>query len=203
MTKILPIIKENGAKQRGDVLLSKDLVIALVQKVKSGESLYPKGGELQLIIGREENKKTVILPNNTLNSWITRNNIVPETGLLLRDVLNKAREEYRAIKREEKQDKVVGDAEGKLHKIIKRPSKEPVITMFGQIKDKETGKVVMKENPRLEANTLKASMFALERLDSARYGKIERREHKVLTFSLQEIRRYDEEEKRAERDPVA
>lgn len=182
------VLKQNSSRQRGDVLLTKEIAGALVQRVLSGETLYPSEGRLELLTGDEEGERTIILSCNTLHTWVKRGNVISETGKELRAVLDKAREDYRTRKAKEMDRERLAIIDAKLNRVISLRTKEPVIDALGLVKDKN-GNTVKKENPhllRIQTDTVK---WLAERLDPDRYGKVSKEVKPPLVFSLSELRR--------------
>lgn len=182
------VVKPNGSIQRADTSLSRPIAIALMQMILSGESLFPSQGYLQLDIGEE---KPVELLCSTLNSWVSRDNVIPETGKTLREFLNDARREYRNIKREQQQQNLLDEAEGEFRRIMAMRSSQPVRNMFGQLvyDDKSKTKLARRENVGILRLKIEAAKYLTERLDPQRYGKVEKTENKHLVFSLADLRR--------------
>lgn len=188
----LKIYKENQQVQRSDIQLTKAIAITLVRKIFSGETLFPpEGYSILTIEGASGEETQVKLLNTTLNKWVSRENVLPN-GNSLRGVLNKARTDYRAKKREELKDKLVNDAEAVLNRTLNIRSNVPVRNMWGKLIKNEDGSIARRENPDLLRVKVDIAKYVTERLDPTRYGKLERGEHKHLTFSLSDLRRYVE-----------
>ncbi|EKD24306.1 MAG: hypothetical protein ACD_81C00058G0004 [uncultured bacterium] len=192
------VIKRNSGKQRGDVLLTKEIARALVQRVLSGETLYPSNRKIELLVGGIEDERAVVLSTNTLDSWCKRGNVIPETANELRAVLDKAKLDYRTNKREELKDKVVRDAERELTRTLNIRSNIPVRDRFGKVITNSDGSYARKENINLLRIKVDTAKFVLERLAPERYGKVGKVENKPLSFSLADLRRAKEEQDRAE-----
>jgi len=187
------ILKENRVKQRADVTLSKDIATALLQKIFLGETLFPPSNILTLAIEKQEGEiETINLSTKTLNAWVSRNNVIPETGKTLRDLLNEAREAYRNKEREKRQNMVIDIAEKEVHRTMNLRTNIPVVGMFGVLKDKD-GNIVRKENHNLLRVKMDTAKFLLERLDPAKYGAKTDNKHTVMTFSLAELRKAKEQ----------
>ncbi len=180
-------IKENGKPQRADVLLSKEVAGALVQRILAGKTIFPPEGRIAITLGEGEGRETFVLSTNTIHNWIKRSNVVPETGMTLRSVLDKARLEKRTRDRERRQENMLRLAEEKMERTLKIRTNLPVIGMFGVIKD-ERGNIVRKENSQLLKVQMDTAQFLAERLNPERYGKVEKGEHKHLVFSLADLR---------------
>jgi len=198
----LKVYKKSGKAQRSDVGLTKEVAGALVQKILLGENLFSTR-ELVLYMPRSDGDgKTFILKANTLHSWIKRQAVIPETGETLREELDQARALYRTREREKKQEKLINEAEKHFEYVAGIKTKEPVIGMFGLIKDKETGEVVMKENPALLHEKTDVAKFALERLYPDRYGKVDRSVNKHLVFSLADLAKAVEEDEKQKQKEI-
>lgn len=197
------VYKDNKQIQRSDTLLSKSLATTLIQMVLRGESLFPHrrtGKEyLELDIGEE---KPVILRLSTLNQWIARNNVVPETGKTLRELLNIARREYRNSVWEERREALIEDSENKLHRIVKMRTKVPVRNMFGVHVKNEDGSLAYRENSELLGHQAKVAMYLTERLAPEKYGRVDRTVNKHLVFSLADLRKAEEDMTRGESQPT-
>lgn len=187
------IIKKNWTRQRSDVTLSKELASALVRLVNSGQALSSSSGRIEVMLPSAEGYKAYILSAHTINSWIKRGNVIPETGETLSDVLDKAREDYRTKRIEDRRKKIVDEAEARLHRTLRIRTNVPIRDMFGKTIVREDGSLVRRENPALLRTQLDAVKFALERLNPDRYGKREKTEDKPLAFSLSDLRRAKEE----------
>lgn len=177
-------LKENNRIQRSDVVLDKSITSALVQHIFSGNNLFGKGTHLDLEL---ENGERIQLSKNTLNSWITRNNVIPETGQTLRNVLEDAKAKYRAKKREERQEKMLLQAEGEMHRTLNLRTNLPVVGMFGIVKD-ENGNIVRRENSNLLKIKMDTAKFLAERLDPNRYAQQTNVKGSHLVFSLADLR---------------
>lgn len=183
------VYKQSGKPQRVDVLLSKEIATALSRKVRAGEPLFTSQGavgELELIL---EGGEVLAIQRNTINAWITRGNVVPETGEPLREILDKAREGFRNSQREKRQKALVDMAEQKMTRTMNLRTTVPIRNMFGQIVKNEDGSVARRENHNVLRIQMDTAKFVTERLDPARYGKVEKTENKHLVFSLADLRR--------------
>ena len=182
------IYKPTGERQRNDIGLTKEVAGSLVHLIFSGATIYPKSGYVEI---PDKEGKTQKLSVNTIKNWITRSNVIPETRRTLREVLDEARVKYHTEQREKRAEKMIDESEALVHRNLRIKSREPVMGMFGVIKDKD-GNIVKKENPNILRIKTDTAKFLLERLDPKRYGKVDRGEHKVMHFSLAELRRYEE-----------
>lgn len=190
-----PIVrKKNGNKQRSDVVLTKEIASVLVNKILNGEALFDEtgaSGEIELTL---LNKKMSALSRSTLNNWVKNRNTIPETGEVLRDVLDSARDEYKARQRKERQKSILELAEQKIERTLGLDTREPIVAMFGVLKD-EAGNILKKENTSLLKVQMDTAKFAAERLDSATYGRVDRSENKHLIFSLSDLRKRNESDR--------
>lgn len=163
--------KKSSVHQRSDVLLSKEIASALVQEILSGGTLFPSAGKVELIVPSVDDHKVLVLPSNTINSWIKRGNIIPETGEVLRDVLNDARKEYRTRKIEQKRSKMIEKLEDEFLRTLRIQTSSPIRDRQGNIIIDENGQPVNQENPKLLGIKMKNAMFLAERLMPEVYGK--------------------------------
>lgn len=189
-------IKQNGRPQRADVILDKEIAGALVQKILLGEILFPPKGSLLLSLGTPEEPRDVSIPVNTVHSWVKRNNVVPETGKTLRDMLDEAREIYRTRKEAERRKMMSTEIEQHFHRVVRLRTNLPVRDMFGKTITREDGSLVRKENAALLREKNNVAMFVAERLMPDVYGKVEKTENKHLVFSLSDLRKAKEERDR-------
>lgn len=191
--KKLHIYKPNGAKQRPDVGLTKEIASALVQRIFSGETLYPPERKIEILLTDENGEeKPYTLSSYTVNTWIKRDIVIPETGNTLRSLLDEAREMYRTKKQEKRREKMLEKVEHEFNRTINLRTSEPVIGMFGKIYDKN-GVLVRRENPALLKVKMDTVKFLAERLKPDVYGKVEKAEHKVMHFSLADLRQAKKE----------
>lgn len=185
---------KSNAKKRSDFALNLSIANAIVGVVLSGQNLYPDGG-LELTIpdvdSPESRLKTVILSRGTLNSWITRRNVIPETGETLYAVLERAKRDYRIKELDERREVMQYNAEKILTRITKLRTSQLVRNMFGKTITREDGTLVRKENVQLLKVQADTAKFLLERLKPEVYGK---NQEKVVvnTFSLADLRRESE-----------
>lgn len=197
----LAIIKEDGAKQRIDVELSEAVANALVERVLQGLPLYLDEGALEL----STEGGIVEIPRGTMTTWVTRGNVIPETGRRLRDVLDDARIEKKRIQREERQAEIIENGELALQELVKIPitsgrmittkyktkrgkkGEAPVYVPYGKVETDFEG-----VNPKLAEAKIKALTFGLERLEPNRYGAKLDAKHTHMVFSLSDLRRAKE-----------
>jgi len=188
------IVKKNGVKQRSDLTLTKEIATTLREMVLAGESLYQKGGKINLF---SKDGEKIALSVGTLNAWILRRNIVPGIGVSLKDYLDKTRVERRVIKMRKQQEEMWEKGQNNLEKALSMRTNLPVFNKFGQVVRDEDGNIVRRENPNLLKIQLDAAKFVLERLNSENYGKRTKIKDKHLAFSLADFRReakkYEEE----------
>lgn len=185
------VYKKNGELQRKDVKLNKYIAGALREKILKGETLYPnkgKGKHSLSYITEEGEEIREVLSVHTMRDWVKRNNVIPDTGVTLRDYLNKAREEKRTLDRERRAEALVNEAEKVFHRTLKLRTNLPVRNMFGQTIVEE-GRIVRKENHNLLRIKNDTAKYVAERLNPERYGKIEKSENKHFVFSLADLRR--------------
>ena len=188
--KKLRIYKKNNKLQRSDTSIDKNVVATLTKMIFSGKTIFPKEGYVP--IENEEGEIVREVRVTTIKKWIERNNVIPETGMVLRDVLNDARLEFRRKERERKQKEMIEEAEASLHRTIRLRTNVPVVGMFGIVKD-DKGNIVRKENSQLLKVKMDTAQFLLERLDPEKYGKKETTTNKHLVMSLSDLRRAKEE----------
>jgi len=189
----LQVYKQNGVKQRPDVGLTKEIASLLVQRIFSGETLYPPERKIELLLTDDKGgKKPYTLSSYTINTWVKRDVVIPETGKTLRSLLDEAREMYRTKKQEKRREKMLEKVEHEFNRTINLRTSEPVIGMFGKIYDKN-GQLVRKENPALLKVKMDTAKFLAERLKPDIYGKVEKAEHKVMHFSLADLRQAKKE----------
>jgi hypothetical protein len=191
------VLKQNGRRQRPDVTLNKETANALIRLIHEGKTLYPPEGYLKLIL---DDGETNIINTATLTTWCGRRNVIPETGEVLFDILNKARDEYRIKRLEKKKREIVEEGILQLHRTIHLKTKVPVIGMFGVVKD-ENGEVMKREDAKLLKIKMDNVQFGLERLDPDNFGKVDKTENKHLVFSLSDLRKAKEERDRLSQQP--
>jgi len=183
-------IKQNGVKQRKDTVLDFSIANAIRNHILSGKNIYNKNGYIKISKIVDGVEKPFKISTGTINSWITRGNVINEIGDLFKDFVNQAKEDYRLKIKEERKDKLVEMAEAKLNRIMNIRTNVAVRDKDGKkIIDEDTGKVLRRENSRLLAIQLNALKFTLERLDKVNYGKAEENSVKAH-FDLSELRKY-------------
>lgn len=187
------IIKKNWTRQRSDVTLSKELASALVRLVISGQTLFPSSGRIEVTLPSAEGYKAYILSAHTINSWIKRGNVIPETGETLRDVLDKAREDYRTKKEAERRKMMLGEIEQQFHRTLRLRTNLPIRDTLGKTIIRKDGSLVRKENHNLLRVKMDTAKFLAERLSPEIYGKKEKIESNHTVFSLSDLRRAREE----------
>ena len=192
------IIKKNGAVQRSDVALTKEVVNALTRSVRESGSVITRADQARGYVTVPTGENTLQIRVGTLQSWIARETVIPETGQILREVLDAAREEYRVNRRRQIDEAREEIIDKKFNRAISMRTKEPVVGMFGVVKDPTTGEPMYRENVKLLAEQMKNVRFLAERQFPERYGKVERGEHKHLVLSLSDLRKYEEARKKAE-----
>ncbi|MEA2112522.1 MAG: hypothetical protein U9P50_00925 [Patescibacteria group bacterium] len=188
----IEIIKKNGSKQRDDVKLSLLIVSTLMDLILSGKTIYPKEGFISHIyIDDKGEEKVEKISVNTIMMWIKRNNIIPETGEVLRDVLDKKRKVYSTDRLEKRRKKLLDDADREIKRTLNIRSNVCVRDNSGnKVIDKDTGGFVRTENPQLLKIKVDTAKFVKERLDPKNWGKIEKKEVKNMSpFSLADLRK--------------
>lgn len=184
------IIKSNGRKQRENIALSLEVANAITDLILAGQKIYSKSG-LEVIIKDEQGpEKTINIGAGTINSWITRGNIIPETGETLRDVINRAREQYRIDRKQESHLNMVSWAEKEIRRTMLLRTNIPVRNHLGQVLKHEDGSYVRKENPALLRVKVETAKFILEKLEPETYGKKDHKQNQQQKWSLAELRRY-------------
>ncbi|MFA5996954.1 MAG: hypothetical protein WC791_00535 [Candidatus Paceibacterota bacterium] len=181
-------IRGNNMRQRSDVSLSKEVASALMQLILSGKSLFPPSGKIEVMVQVEGCYKACILSSNTVNSWVKRGTIIPETEEVLRDVLDRARETYRTRNNEEKKKRMLCELEKHFYRTIKLRTDIPLRDRSGKVIQKEDGSLILQENPELLKVKMKTAMFLAERLMPEIYGKKDKVVSKQSVFSLSELR---------------
>lgn len=191
-------IKANGKLQRSDVSLTREVASTLVHMILQGQTIFPQEGYLDII---GESGQTQKLLTTTINKWITRENIIPETGRTLREVLNQARADYRTKLRGEKQELMLEQAETKLNRSLALRTTVPIRDMFGKLVYNADGKVARRESVGMLRAQIEAAKYVTERLDPKRYGRVDKTENKHLIFNLADLRRYKDEKDKAGAQP--
>lgn len=174
--------------------LNVDIANGLVSKIYAGETIYPKSGKLEVLL---PNGEITIVSTGTINSWITADIVIPSTTKTLREVLDKAREDARSLKRKQLHKVIVDTAETKMGRILKLRTSEVRRNMFGQTMKNEDGSIARKENPALLRTQADMIKFGLERLDPDHYSKVDKSENKHLVFSLADLRREEQRQNEA------
>jgi len=128
----------------------------------------------------------------TLRSWINRENVIPETGKPLKELLQEARAEYRRQQREERQEALVDQAEKKFKEISKAPVSQPLKDKNDKYRRDENGKILRYYRPDVMSVQADVAKFVAERLDPENYSQKSQTENKHLVFSLAELRRAKE-----------
>lgn len=185
--------KENGNVQRADITLNMNVANAIRNHIISGGKLFDKKGFITISVRENNQNKPYKIKTGTLNSWITRGNVIPETGEELKQFINKAREEYRIKMEKQRRDKIVELAERKVYRTLNLRTNKPIRNKNGKkIVDEETGEYVRKEDSKVLAVQMNTAKFALERLSKLNYGKQAEKEQTVI-FDLASLRRAKEE----------
>lgn len=193
----LAVYKTNGKLQRRDNALTREVTGALVHLIKSGKTLFPKGGILTICLeGEDGQEKLVNISCSTIHSWVKRGCVVPETGESLRHLLNQARIDYRTKKREETRERLSAESEKHIEEVLGLKSLEPRVTMSGKLVTDAEGNPVMKHNIEILKIKTDVAKFATERLMPEVYGKADKNKQKVAVFDLAELRRAHDEMER-------
>lgn len=197
--------KENGIAQRGDTVLTKAVASTLVEKMRKTGKVHENVRENPLIelFIKDEHGEVIPFPvyikYGTYTRWIERRNVVPETGEVLADLIDAAREEWEAKQRKQQQKELIVEATNIIKKIEQldeqalRPRK--VITHEVKANGSWEGKKreVIEENGVPLAATLRlqfdAAKYTLDRLDADFDPKKKEGGGMASTFSLVELRR--------------
>ena len=185
------ILKKNGSVQRRDVELSLAIVSALRNLIFSGKTIYPKSGQIEYIERDSNRVKTIKkVSKYTIMSWLSRGNVIPETGETLKDVLDKIREQYRTKKDEDMRQKLLQDTNRELNGVLNIPTNIFLRDKFGnRVIDENTGEYIRKEDHHLLKIKVDTAKHVAERLDPLFYGKNIKREKPLSVFSLADLRR--------------
>ena len=141
------ILKKNNRVQRSDTVLTLEIAGALTEMIISGRKLFnPKGYIEYISIDKENKEKKVTITCNVIHSWVKRRNVIPETGDTLKDVLDRARLEYRTIKEEKRRQELLGDADREIKRTLNIKTRVPVVGAFGLVKDPLTKETIYKED---------------------------------------------------------
>lgn len=188
----VPIIKEDGAKQRIDVGLTPEVAKTLGEMVLAGTPLYPRGKGLEIVIREGETEKTLVLAKGQVNAWVTRGNVIPGTNQTLRSYLDERREEKRVVDEQARQTAIRENAEKQLQALSALPIKAKEVTRF--YKYNEAGvRVLTREqevvgSAKMAEVIVKGLQFGLERLNPQRYGAKVEQMHTHLIFDLSQLR---------------
>lgn len=182
---------KHRTKQRSDIALTLDIANALVELIMNGKNLYSQDILELEVPDSEQGTKLLKISRGTLNSWLTRRNIIPDTEDTLFAVLEQAKSNYRIKKSERRKEKVIELAEQKLSRLMHLRTSQVVRNSYGQTIQRQDGSIVRKENVQLLKTQVDAIKFVLERLKPEVYG---RNQEKVVvnTFSLADLRREKE-----------
>lgn len=182
---------KHRTKQRSDIALTLDIANALVGLIMNGKNLYSQDILELEVPDAEQDIKLLKISRGTLNSWLTRRNIIPDTEDTLFAVLEQAKSNYRIKKSERRKEKVIELAEQKLSRLMHLRTSQVVRNSYGQTIQRQDGSIVKKENVQLLKTQVDAIKFVLERLNPEVYG---RNQEKVIVnnFSLADLRREKE-----------
>lgn len=188
------IVKEDGAKQRIDVGLTKAIADTLGQLIAAGTTLYPSKGKKGLVleVGEEENKQTVSLSAGQISSWLQRGTVIPETGENLRTFLDGKRDEKRIQDSQARQTTIRENAEKQLQALTGIEIKPQEVKQFYKYDHRGKKSLVREEvvtgSAKLAEVVVKGLVFGLERLDPARYGSKAEVQHNHFVFDLARLR---------------
>lgn len=163
--------KENGVKQRADILLNLSVAYAIKKYIFNGGNINPKKGYFYVYVNEGGTNKPIKIRTSTYYSWIRRGNVIPETGQTFKRFINEVFTEYRTEKNIKKVEEMIDEAEEALLEISRIHTKIPLRDKSGnEIKDNKKGGVVKVESPELLKIKLDLSKFVLERLDPVKYN---------------------------------
>jgi len=191
----IEILKKNGSKQRSDVELSLPIVSALRELILSGKTIYSKTGFIEYFYVDDEGRKNVKeVSKYTIMSWLSRGNVIPETGETLRDVLERTKQEYRTKKQEEIRKGFLSEADRGLKRMLNLRTNVLVRDKSGnKIIDKDTGEFIRREDHNLLRIKMNTAKLVKERLDQKNWGRTKKLGSKpVAIFSLADLRRVKE-----------
>jgi PAS domain-containing protein len=163
----LHTIRQNKVKQRGDTTLNRETATALLQMVFNGQSIFSKQAEKERYITLPDGSK---IPYRTVNSWIQRRNVVPETGERLKDILKRAKEEYRRRAREQREEEILDQIEEKFSEILSINPYYPVKDKDGNIVYDKSGDIVYDMDANLLRTQLNAAKFIWDRIGPEKYN---------------------------------
>jgi hypothetical protein len=189
------VLKKNNRVQRADTVLTLEIVNALTEMILSGRKVFSPKGYIQYIsVDKEGKEKTVTIKTGTLNAWIRRGNVVPETGETLRDVLDRAREQYRIKKEDKRRGELLGDADREIKRTLNIRTAVPIYNKLGKPVTREDGSPVTYEHPKLLKVKVDVAKFVMERLNPERWGNVQKTENKSLhVFCLADLRKAKKE----------
>lgn len=195
---ILPAIKQNGAVQRSSVTLTKNICIAIRNHILAGKRFSRPEDKVEYIeIGDNGEEIIKTVGYLTANAWISRGNVIPETGEVFRDLIDSYRKELRNLKREKRAEKLIDECEKQFHRTINLRTNLPVRNMFGQLITNDDGTLVRKENHNLLRVKMDTAKYITERLDPDKYAKRPENQNNVVFFDLGSLR---EAKERAEQE---
>lgn len=162
------IKKGKKNKQRGDLTLNKEVATALTQMILNGQSIFSKKAEKNGYITLPNGTK---IPYKTVNSWVQRKNVIPETGKVLRDLLEQSREEYCRRKREERQEEMLDQAENELNEILNSSFYSPLKDKNNEVVRDKNGNIVYEIDSKIMRAHFNAAKFIWERLGERENNK--------------------------------
>lgn len=181
-------IKENGSTQRADITLNLNIANAIRNHVLSGGKTYDKQGFIEITIREDNQNIRLKIRTGTLNSWITRGNVIPETGVELKQFIDEAKEDYRIKMKEQLKDKLVQLAERKAYRALNLRSNRVVRDPQGnKMIDKDTGLYVRQEDVKLLAVQMNIAKYILDRLDKINFGRQSEKDT-IVSFDLGGLR---------------
>ena len=161
------IKKQNKAKQRQDITLNRETATALTQMALNGQSIFSKQAEKERYITLPDGSK---IPYRTVNSWIQRRNVVPETGERLKDILKRAKEEYRRRAREQREEEILDQIEEKFSEILKINPYYPAKDKDGNVVYDKNGDIVYDVDANLLRTQLNAAKFIWDRIGPEKHN---------------------------------
>lgn len=177
-------------KQKSDCRLDMNVAYALMNRIKSGKTVYPNNELIPVPYKGEDGEEIIeYVSSGTIRSWCTRENVIPETGEKLKDFLEKVRKEVKLQKQEERRSEMLDNFEKAFLRTSNLRTSQPVRNMFGQLIKDHKGNIVRKENHNLLRIKMDTAKYVTERLSPDRWGKVEKTENKHLIFSLAELRK--------------
>lgn len=185
---------ENKAEIKQGVKLSKDIALAICNHILQGQSYtYREDKTIRLP------ELGIVFPASTYDSWIFRENIVPDTNKTLRQMIAEARAKRQEIQRKKQNEAVILKSRKALEALIDMPihntSVMRTMKRGKEGKMKEVQRTTIKDiSAPLVSAKVRGLMYALERLDPD-YAKKDEVKHAHVVFSLADLRKHKEEQK--------